>query len=306
MSGINLSKLSTDYPVEIFVQDDSYYPAYGGGSKARKIAPFLKEAKLDACDSIVTAGAANSNHAKVVALACAERGWKCTIVVHDKEDYSKGNLLLMKLAGAKLVFTALAEVGSVMDSEMESFRCSGNNPYYIYGGGHGLPGYIAFYNAAKDFVASNPGFHPDYVVHASGTGGTQAGLTVGFNEFSPKTKVVGVSVARNEQRGYNVVRQSCEKLSLHLGLESVSSEKISFKDDWVGKGYGATYPELMQTIKTFATNYGLITDPTYTGKALHGLKNMIDSGEIPAGSNVLFWHTGGLLNLLEHSKEMIK
>ncbi len=306
MKGINLSRVYSDCPVELFVQDDSYFPAYGGGSKARKIGHFLEEAELTACNSIVTAGAANSNHAKVVALACAERGWKCTIVVHDNEDYSQGNLLLMKLAGARLVFTTLAEVGPVMDLEMERFRGSGNSPYYIYGGGHGLPGFMAFYDAAKEFITSYPDFHPDYVIHASGTGGTQAGLTVGFNEFSPETKVIGISVSRNEQRGNEVIRQSCDQLSLHLGFEPVSSEKICFKDDWVGKGYGATYPELIQTIKKFATTYGLITDPTYTGKALHGLKTMIDNGDIPAGSKVLFWHTGGLLNLLEHTKKIIE
>lgn len=257
-------------------------------------------------NAVVTAGAANSNHAKVVALACAERGWKCTIVVHDDEDFSKGNLLLMKLAGARLVFTSLSEVGPIMDREMAHFREGGYKPYYIYGGGHGLPGYLAFFDAVKDFVEASPNCQPDYVVHASGTGGTQAGLTVGFNEFLPGTKVIGVSIARNRRRGYEVVRQSCDALSGYLGLEPVGDESICFKDDWVGRGYASSYPELLQTIRQFTADYGLLTDPTYTGKALHGLKSMINRGEISAGSKVLFWHTGGLINLFEHTQKLIE
>lgn len=296
--------IPSSLPVSLAIQDDTSYPSYGGGSKARKIQYFLDAAAKDCNDAVVTAGAANSNHAKVVALACAERGWKCTIVVHDSEDYSKGNLLLMKLSGAKLMFTSLSEVGAVMDQEMALFRDDGYSPYYIYGGGHGLLGYLAFFDAAKEFISSNPDFQPDYVVHASGTGGTQAGLVVGFNEFLPNTKVIGISVARNEQRGREVVRQSCNELSAHLGLEPVKNESIYFTDEWVGKGYGASYPELLKTIKRFAADYGLITDPTYTGKALHGLKVMIDRGDIPEGSNVLFWHTGGLINLFEHTRKL--
>lgn len=198
---LNVSKLiSAEIPVEIYIQDDSCFPLYGGGSKARKIIPFLEEAEALGCNAVVTAGAANSNHAKVVALACAQKRWKCTVVVHDVEDYSKGNLLLMKMAGAKLVFTSLSQVGSVMDDEMHSFRRSGLNPYYIYGGGHALPGYKAYYCAALALSEEHPELKPDYIVCASGTGGTQAGLVVGFDKVLPDAKVIGVSVARTHRQ----------------------------------------------------------------------------------------------------------
>lgn len=39
-------------------------------------------------------------------------------------------------------------------------------------------------------------------------------------------------------------------------------------------------------------------DPTYTGKAFYALVNYVRDGIIPRGSNVIFWHTGGLLNLV--------
>lgn len=306
MKGLNVSKVSAELSVEIYVQDDSYFPAYGGGSKARKIIPFLEEAELLGCNAVVTAGAANSNHAKVVALACAQKRWSCTVVVHDTEDYSKGNLLLMKMAGAKLVFTSLSQVGPVMEQEMESFRQSGLNPYYIYGGGHALPGYKAYYRAALELAEEYPELKPDYIVHASGTGGTQAGLIVGFDQVLPDSKVIGVSVARNQTRGATAVIDACRELTEHLGMQPVPEGKVLFKDDWIGGGYGDCYPSLLETIKNFAQNHGLITDPTYTGKALHGLISMIRSGEIEPGSKVLFWHTGGLVNLFEHTRKLIE
>lgn len=306
MKVLNVSKLPAELPVELYIQEDSYFPAYGGGSKARKIAPFLEEAESFGCNAIVTAGAANSNHARVVALACAQKRWKCTVVVHDIEDYSKANLLLMKLAGAKLVFSSLSEVGAVMDEEMESFRQSGHNPYYIYGGGHALLGYYAYYQAALQLVEEQPELKPDYIVHASGTGGTQAGLVVGCEQVLPGAKVVGVSIARNHTRGFEAVSNACWELTEHLGIKSVENSKVLFKDDWIGGGYGKAFPQLIQTIRKFSQEYGLITDPTYTGKALHGLVAMVKSGEIEAGSKVLFWHTGGLTNLFEHTQKFIE
>ena len=305
MTFLNVRSIETQTPVSLAIQDDSFFPFYGGGSKARKLTYFLQKAENESCNAIVTAGASNSNHAKVVALACAEKGWECTIVVHDKEDYTKGNLLLMKLAGAKLIFCSLDEVAPLMDKEMGRFREQRLKPYYIYGGGHGLPGYLAFYEAAKSYVQSQPDLLPDYVVHASGTGGTQAGLIVGFNEFLPEAKVIGVSVARDQGRGASVIRESCNELTSYLDVPSVPDEKICFRDDWVGAGYGSIYPELLNTIKNFSASYGLITDPTYTGKALHGLTVMIDRGDIPRGSKVLFWHTGGLINLFEHTQALL-
>jgi 1-aminocyclopropane-1-carboxylate deaminase/D-cysteine desulfhydrase-like pyridoxal-dependent ACC family enzyme len=305
MNHINVSQISTDLPIDLFIQDDSYYPLYGGGSKARKIVNFLKDAESEKCNAIVTAGAANSNHARVVALACASRGWKCTIVIHDQENYKKGNLLLMKMAGAKLIFTTLSHVAEIMNKEMENFKNEGYVPYYIYGGGHGIPGYKSYYEAALELFRNNQNLEPDYIIHASGTGGTQAGLIVGFNQVFPNAKVIGISVARKKDRGISAIQDACNELTAHLNQPMICSSKIIFRDDWVGEGYGSVYPELIKSIKLFTQKYGIVTDPTYVGKALHGLLSMINNGEIEKGSKVLFWHTGGLINLFEQTEKII-
>jgi 1-aminocyclopropane-1-carboxylate deaminase len=37
----------------------------------------------------------------------------------------------------------------------------------------------------------------------------------------------------------------------------------------------------------------MLTDPVYEGKSMAGMIGMIQSGEIPAGSKVLYAHLGG-------------
>ena len=46
---------------------------------------------------------------------------------------------------------------------------------------------------------------------------------------------------------------------------------------------------------------GLIWDPTYTGKALVGLKQEIESGRFEPSDQVVFWHTGGGFAVFAHS-----
>lgn len=299
---IKIENIEKSY-IKLYMQNESYYPFFGGSSKARKLQFFIQDIKSKKCNAVVTAGSASSNHARVVALACAENGWDCTIVIHDKEDYSKGNLSLMKLAGAHLIFTELSEVKEIMDNEMIHYRNLNKKPYYIYRGGSGVLGSLAFYEAIKEFNNYYPELKPDYLVHASGTGGTQAGFIVGCNEFMPETKVIGISVARDKKRGTELLKKDTNELSNLLGLEAVDEKKLIFRDDWTCGGYGQKNKKLLEVIKKYASKYGLVTDTTYTGKVVLAIDDMINNNEIKPNSTVLFWHTGSLINVIDDLKE---
>lgn len=284
------------------VKFDSSYPFLQGGTKARKLKYILKHAKDKNANAIVSTGSASSNHARDCALAAAQLGWKCILIIHDTPDAATNNLFLMQLAGAELIFCKMENVADLMDKAMNDLKHQGLNPYYIWGGGHSVYGTLALYDAAKEYIKNEKSCKPDYVFVASGTGGTQAGLHLGFAEVSPSTKVIGISVARNRMRGSMIVDKAVEELKDFLRVE-IKTPNIEFYDDWIGEGYGSISNELVYCIRKSA-HAGVLLDTTYTGKAWQGMLKIIEHGGIPKDSNILFWHTGGIFNLLDQKKEL--
>jgi len=286
--------------INLKIKRDDLYPLVGGGSKARKILYILNYAIKKGYNAFVTNGGIQSNHARAAALITSRGGIKCSLVLHDENPESQhklaGNLMLMKMAGADIRFCHLSELAVVMDEEMARLKEQGYNPLYIWGGGHCLQGSLAYYDAAMEAREQCGEWIPDYVVHASGTGTTQAGLIAGYADLP--TKVVGISVAREKARGSKVVKDSLIELGEYL-KNDFTQKDVYFRDEWIFGGYEKYSQELLDVIDG-AARKGLILDPTYTGKAWFALLKMIESGEIAEGSNVLFWHTGGLLNLLSH------
>lgn len=289
---------------QIKVFNDSNFPYLFGGSKARKIKYILSDAKKNNANAIVSAGSASSNHARDCALACAQHGWSCTLIIHDHEDYTKDNLFLMRLCGARLIFCELSEVSSLMDEAMLEYKHNGLTPYYIWGGGHSVYGSLALKEAVKDFAEQSDNWIPDFVVVASGTGGTQAGLHVGFEQIYPKTKVIGISIARNKERGSEAVHNAINELTSFCNLPPTKNE-VEFLDDFVEAGYAANSKEIDNVIKEYAKK-GLLLDSTYTGKAFNGLLKLIEMHKLPRKSNILFWHTGGIFNLLNDKNRILE
>ena len=269
----------------------------GGGSKARKMQYIMREIDDAGHDMIVTNGGPQSNHARSAALMAAARGMPCHLVIvlepHLKYPVC-GNLLLMLLSGVTVEYCEKHELSDRMDGAIEHYKQKGNNPAYIWGGGHCHSGTVAFVEAAAEARSQCGDWIPDFVVHASGTGTTQAGLAIGYADLP--TRVVGISVARDANRGARVVRDAIKDYFRKTG-ERRKGILVDFRDDWVCGGYEKSNPELLSTIRS-ASKSGLILDPTYSGKAWYGLLKLLECGEIPAGSKTLFWHTGGLMNLM--------
>ena len=291
-----LPALGAQLGIELLCKRDDMLPYYYGGNKVRKIFGICRHAEALGSDALVTTGGLHSNHARVSALAAAARGWRTTLVLHAEAGAptSSGNALLARLAGAEVVLVEPSEIAAAMQRAMDTLTRQGYTPFEIPGGGHCLSGSLG-YVAAVHELAAQCGV-PDYVIVASGTGTTQAGLLVGCEQLGWSTRVLGVSVARAQQRGEAVIDEACAELRAHFGTAH-TPRSPEFFDDWVGGGYEQVYPELLDTIRWAALN-GLLLDPTYTGKAFQGLVSMVREGKIEAGARVVFWHTGGLINLL--------
>lgn len=297
-----LPLISQHLGIDLRVMRDDLFPMTGGGNKARKIIKILQLAESQDYNALVTTGGIQSNHARVTALAAAQRNWRCKLILHgDKQEVAnpKGNLLLMLLAGAEIEIVQPSYIATAMQSAMDAFQSEGLTPYEIPGGGHCLSGAMAFVEAVEEVQqqCQADGWQADWVILASGTGTTQAGLIVGFERLGWPTKVLGISVARRNPRGRDVVEQSCRELRSHLGLPE-STKQIDFRDDWIGEGYEQAGSNVLSGIRSAAAMEGLILDPTYTAKAFTALLDMVVEGEIKEQSKVLFWHTGGLMNLM--------
>ncbi len=293
-------RLSEEMGVSIWVKHDDLFPEAGGGNKVRKLGHILADGLRQGCDAMVTTGSACSNHVRASALMAANLGWRAKIIIHDAPQTRLGeNLLLADLAGAEIAFCERGEVARRMDEAMAELSREGRRPLYVWGGGHCLAGAKAYFEAAGELAdqAQQSGCRFDYVCVASGTGTTQAGLHVGFSRFADGPKVLGFSVAHDKARGSEKVISSADELAKSLGIRSRSAG-VNFDDSFLCGGYARADKNVCETIRWAARTDGLVLDPIYSGKAFAALRSQVRSGLVPQDSQICFWHTGGLLNLV--------
>ena len=297
-----LPRLGDYLSVSLYTKRDDLLPFVGGGNKVRKMWKISADVEAKGCNAIVTTGGMQSNHARVAALTSAMYGWKLFLVLHgnaSNQGLPKGNLLLMYLTEGDIKIVEPTKISQTINSCILQARQEGFEPYLIPGGGHCLTGAMAYLEAVLELKeqCDKLDWYPEWIIHASGTGTTQAGLLAGINFTEWKTKVVGISVARRNPSGKEIIEHAYEELCSELKIQP-EKHLVDFRDEWVGEGYEKAGPEVFSAIRMAAEMEGLILDPTYTGKAFKALIDIIKSGEIKSGSKVLFWHTGGLLNLM--------
>lgn len=298
-----LDSISLDgLPVTI-VRDD-IFPFVGGGNKARKAVYYEDFLKSYGYNAVVTCGGIQSNHNRAIALMAARNGWKCHLCIQGAEVRfykEKGNALLDRLSGAECELIKVEDTSEAMDRAMNSLSQRGFNPYYIHGGGHDLPGGIAFVDAVSclKHKCNEIGYKPDYIFHASGTGSTQAGILVGLDRVGwGDVTVVGISVARQYERGRQVIVSFADDLALHYNMREKYSDKVIFCTDYLYGGYELFPQEMTLCLKSITSQTGLVFDTTYSGKAFHGMLDYIKKNDL-YNSKIMFWHTGGIMNLMK-------
>lgn len=286
-------------------RDDLTEPALGG-NKTRKLELFLADAKNKNADYIVTYGAAQSNHCRLTVAAATKLGFKALLILAKNESINfNGNFMIYKLFGAEIVWTDTENVPETIENTLKELKDKGLNPYFIQGGGHGNLGTHAYKLAIEEIHEQehemNISF--DYLFHASGTGTTQAGLIAGKLINNIDTSIIGISVARNEERGKEVIEESIiDYFEEHNKRINIPENEITFIDDFIGKGYADIYPEIITTIKNVAKNSSLLLDPVYTGKAFYGMLKYLEQNEIK-DSKILFIHTGGVPLLFNYASK---
>lgn len=281
--------------------DDISGPVYGG-NKIRKLEFLLGEAQAKGCKSVITYGAAGSNHALATAVCCRKLGLHVISILAPQEPsaHVRKNILMGHAAGAELV---LVEHFSEFDAATEQAvaRCrerDGIDPYIIPAGGTNAVGALGFVKAAVELAEQ---LRPDVIYIPMGTGGTFAGLLTGFllTDFRPRIEAVRVVDAafRNETH----IKELCDDLCEELGIdERVAPEDILIRDEFFGEDYGIPTPEGREAVETIHTFEGVVLEDTYTGKTVAALLHDLRAGTL-VGKTVLYWNT---LNSRDFSAEI--
>lgn len=278
----------------LYIKREDLIPFSFGGNKARKAQLFFREINRGDYDCVVTYGSGSSNHCRIIANECCRRGMKCYIISPLEASEQTFNSQMMDLFGAEITTVPVRNVHNTIEGKMAELWRENKKPYFIEGGGHGNVGteaYVQCYEEIKEYEQTE-NIHFNYIFFASGTGTTHAGLVCGQLINQDERKIIGISIARKNPRGRDVVIQSIRSYLGDRVIEEQIQEKTIFIDDYTS-GYGKDDRRVIETIEMALKKYGIPLDITYTGKAFMGMSEYIQKEHI-RDKNILFIHTGGM------------
>jgi D-cysteine desulfhydrase family pyridoxal phosphate-dependent enzyme len=280
---------------EILIKRDDQTGLAFGGNKTRKLEYLLADALTQGAKMVLTTGAAQSNHCRQTAAGATRCGLDCTLVlVGPQPDRTSSNLFLDHLLGARIIWTEKDFRDIALQKAFQQAQEEGKKPYLIPYGGSNAIGAYAYLKAFEETAEQLENEMPVWIVFASSSGGTQAGLWIGSLLAGLSTKILGISVDESEiqlkENVHRIAAELNEYQSLALELEA---DQILVNDSYIGEGYGIMSDQDRQAIQLFARHEGILLDPVYTGRAGAGLIDLIRKGFINKDQRVLFWHTGG-------------
>ena len=299
---------------QIYVKRDDLTGLAFGGNKSRKLEFIIQDVLNKKADVIITWASLQSNWCLQTAAAARKFGIKPILLLfktYDLPEEYDGNLLLDFILEADIRIREAAKgkvvsaeaVEEVIEEVKNEVKEWGYTPYVapiggsMPGGSMDKPlGAISYVNAFAEAIeqANEKGIEVSHILHATGSGGTQAGLAVGAKALSEKIKVLGISVSdEKESFGKEVLTIADETVkALSLDLK-IKKEDIVVFDEYIKEGYGVINKEVAEAIRLVSIKEGIFLDPVYTGKAMAALIDLIKKGYFKKGDNVLFFHTGG-------------
>jgi len=292
----------------LLVKRDDMTGLATGGNKTRKLEFLIAEALAQKADTVISTGAAQSNHCRQTAAAAARAGLRCILVLGQMApERITGNLLIDQLVGAQIRWSGDRDQVAMMEEVAEEERSVGRVPYVIpYGGSNpvGAAGYVLAMDELTRQILRDE-LRIDHIVFATSSGGTQAGMTVGALAHHFEGSLLGISVAPEAKTLKANVLALAQATAQHLDLRlEIDPGRIVVNDAYTGEGYGIMGEPEREAITLAARSEGLLVDPVYTGRALAGLIDLIRKGQYGSDETVLFWHTGGSPALFAHAEAL--
>ena len=297
---------------ELLIKRDDQTGLAFGGNKTRKLEFLVGQARRQGADTLVTAGAAQSNHCRQTAAAAAKAGLKCELILNgEKPPLAGGNLLLNELLGAREHWIKRSERAPALREIPEKLRAQGSKPYVIGVGGSngvGATGYVVAMIELMEQLRSSKQ-RVDHIVFGSSSGGTQAGLVVGARAAGFTGQLHGLSIDKGElelESYEEEVAQIANECAEYIGFKArFERQDIKIVYGYIGEGYAIVGDLEREAIRLMARCEGIILDPIYTGRAFGALLDLIRKGVFQLGETVLFWHTGGAPALFAYAKELL-
>ena len=294
----------------IFIKRDDATTVGLGGNKVRKLDFAMAEAVQREADVIITTAGVQSNHCRQTLAIARRLGMDCHLVLTgDEPPVRQGNLLIFTIMGADLHFIGQDHPKAAMESIAAELRHRGYRPHIIPIGASTPVGALGYVESTREAVtqAETLGVTFQHAFITCGSAGTQAGVEVGARTFDRPMKVSGISVLYDAETQRSAVSEIANGTFELLGMDQqLSPGDITVYDQYYGGVYGVPTTAGNDAIRLLARTEGIVTDPVYTGKALAGMIDLLQSGAYDEAEAVLFFHTGGvpaIFAMAEHFQE---
>ncbi|MFK7975871.1 MAG: 1-aminocyclopropane-1-carboxylate deaminase/D-cysteine desulfhydrase [Halioglobus sp.] len=292
----------------LWVKRDDLTGCLLSGNKVRKLEYIAAHAIDNGYDTLITCGGLQSNHCRATAFAGAQLGLKVHLLLRGEvPDSAEGNFLLDQLAGAEINCYPPQDYFRNIKQYFEQWRAhyaeAGRKALAIPTGGSDGIGAWGYISACEELKADfrHHGIEQAHIVAASGSGGTQAGLTAGSVLHALPATVWGVNVCDDEAYFRRKVTADIADWQEKFPQAPAISYQPRVLDGHVGEGYGIADPEVFQMIRELAALEGVLLDPVYTGKAFTGLVQEIEQGRFEGCEDIVFIHTGGVFGVFPQS-----
>ena len=284
-----------------------------GGNKTRKLEFLIADAIENGADMLVTQGAVQSNHVRQTAAAACKFGLDCHALLERRvpdraDDYeTTGNVLFDQMFGTSLEFRpAGLDMNAEAMAVTEKLAAAGRKPYFIPGGGSneiGALGYVSCAYELLDQIKAN-NLDVGWIVLATGSAGTHAGMLAGLHAAGSTIPVMGISVRQPEEKQIAAVHKLAVLTAAQLTDTPLGVEKVIVDDGYVGAGYGQPTQGTLDAINLIARREGLLFDPVYSGKGLAGMIGLAGQNFFESDKDVIFLHTGGAAALFAYGNQL--
>ncbi len=301
-----MPRLSEELGVELYIKRDDQTGGETSGNKIRKLEFVFREALDQGCDTVITCGGLQSNHARSTAAAAVQLGMQPVLVLKHNGalPVADGNYFINKLLGAAFHYISEEEYRhsrqEIMEQLKEALRLQGRKAYIIPEGASDGLGCFGYYNCFHEILEQEraTGISFDTIVTAVGSGGTYGGLFIANKLAGSGKRIAGFNVCDTAvEFQERIAGELREMLAIGQTNYPVRPEDIDIIDGYVGIGYAQSRKEELEFIAKVARTEGVVLDPVYTGKAMYGLYHEIRKDSFRESRNILFLHTGGLFGL---------